>query len=196
MPILGVTASSISGHLIAPDLGVMFPIGSITLNANASTVTFSSIPQTYTHLQLICMTRITRTNNDPSSNQLSYNGDSGANYAYHGIFAGANSVAPDSGGGGSLSTMYIGTNASNGTAAGTYAPMIIDILDYSKTNKYKVARSITGFSQNTSSSGNRSVAVRSGLWTNTNAITSMTFNPNVNQFMTGSTFTLYGIKGE
>ena len=194
MPILGVIASS-TRQGQATDTGSMFAISSITLSADTTSITFSSIPQTYTHLQLICMTRISRVNNDPSSNQLSFNGDSGANYAYHGIFAGANSVAPDSGGVGSTSLMYIGTNASNGTAAGTYAPMIIDILDYSKTNKYKVARSITGFSQNTSGSGNRSMAVRSGLWTNTNAITSMTFNPNVNQFMAGSTFTLYGIKG-
>ena len=194
MPILFGTIAS-SNQQARADTGVMFPISSIILSANTTSITFSSIPQTYTHLQLICMTRITRTNDDASSNQLSFNGDSGSNYAYHGVFAGANSTTPDTGSAASTSTMYIGTNASNGTAAGTYAPMIIDILDYRNTNKYKVARSITGFTTNTTSTGPRGMSIRSGLWLNTNAITSMTFNPNINQYMAGSTFTLYGIKG-
>ena len=36
MPILGVTASSISGHLIAPDTGVMFPIGMVTVGSGGA----------------------------------------------------------------------------------------------------------------------------------------------------------------
>lgn len=177
------------------DTGVMYPISSINLSALTTTVTFSNIPQTFTHLQVICMTRISRTANDPSSNQLYFNNDTGSNYNYHGMYSEGNAVSPTSFGVASTSTMYIGTNASDGTAAGTFAPMIIDILDYKDTNKFKSCRAITGFSQNTTTSGNRAMAIRSGLWRSTSAITSMSFTPNVNQYMAGSTFTLYGIKG-
>ncbi len=194
MPILGVVASS-TRQGQATDTGAMFPISSISLSALTTTVTFSNIPQTYTHLQLIGMTRISRTNNDGSSNQLVFNGDTGANYAYHMVASSPNSTTPNTYNDFNTSLMYIATNASNGTAAGTYAPMVIDILDYRNTNKFKVSRCITGFSQNTTGDGNRGLNFRSGLWRNTNAITSMSFNPNVNQFMAGSTFTLYGIKG-
>lgn len=194
MPILFGTIAS-SNQQARADTGVMFSISSVVLGAQASTVTFSNIPQTYTHLQLICMTRITRSANDPSSNQLSFNGDSGSNYTYHMVVSSTNSTTPDTYNAFNTSTMYIGTNASNGTAAGTYSPMIIDILDYRNTNKFKVSRCISGFSQNTSNNGQRGVGIRSGLWRSTAAITSMTFNPNVDQYMAGSTFTLYGIKG-
>ena len=87
MPILGVTASSISGHLIAPDTGVMFPIGMVSVgSAGASTIEFTSIPSTYTHLQIRGINRFTRTADSTGSLYMQLNADTGSNYSFHQLY--------------------------------------------------------------------------------------------------------------
>ena len=70
---------------------------------------------------------------------------------------------------------------------------IVDILDYTNTNKNKVFRSINGDDLN----GEGFASLTSGVWNSTSAITSITFGSvdggtNMPQY---STFALYGIKG-
>jgi len=68
----------------------------------------------------------------------------------------------------------------------------VDILDYTDTNKYKTMRALYG--QDTNSVGG--ITFYSGLWKNTNAITTVTLIPNNSAFW--ATYTqaaLYGIKG-
>ena len=81
-PILGIYASQISGHLFAPS-GAYDSIATTTVGAGgASSITFSSIPSTYTHLQV----RITAKGNRGiviENAYLTFNGDSGTNYNAH-----------------------------------------------------------------------------------------------------------------
>jgi hypothetical protein len=67
---------------------------------------------------------------------------------------------------------------------------VVDILDYSSTNKFKTARSISGVDY----SGSGYVALVSGLYRSTNAITTYNIISAGGTFSVGSTFTLYGIK--
>ena len=78
-PILGIMASQISGHLYAPT-GSMYHISTTTLSTTATTVTFSSIPADYTHLQV----RINWAENSTNWLAMNFNSDTtGANYKTH-----------------------------------------------------------------------------------------------------------------
>lgn len=183
-PILGIYASQISGHLWAPS-GAYDSIA--TYNpTSVSTVTFSSIPSTYTHLQLRVLARTATSASDFIA--IRFNGDGGSNYGFHRLFgdgasAGAGSSTPD--------TVIAWNVADGGDAANVFNACVFDILDYANTNKFKTARFLEGHDFN----GSGVVELRSGAWRNTAAITSIevfTFGPN---FATGSSIALYGIKG-
>ena len=190
MPILGVTASSISGHLIAPDLGVMFPLGMVSVgSAGASTITFSSIPSTYKHLQIRAIARTAR--NEPEDYiYLRFNSDTGNNYAWHNIEAsGSNVVANPIPSTAQIFTIFTTTAQSGANIFGTG---IVDILDYENTSKYKTVRTLTGDDKN----GSGFMVFASGLWQNTNAVSTITLtNHGATNFQQYSQFALYGIKG-
>jgi hypothetical protein len=187
MPILGVTASSISGHLIAPDNGVMFPIGMVSVgSAGASTVSFSSIPSTYTHLQV----RFMNFGQSSTAQYFRLNGDTGSNYARHLLAGSGSSTAAYAGSSQTELWPISGINTSSFPAVG-----IIDILDYKNTSKYKTTRTLGGIDNNGGATNNE-IALSSGLWMNTNAVTSITFFPLSGNFTQYSQFALYGIKGE
>jgi hypothetical protein len=75
--------------------------------------------------------------------------------------------------------------------ASMFSGEVIDILDYANTNKYKTTRLINGRDQN----GSGFIWFNSGLWQNTNAITSLTFTAQNGNYAQYSSFALYGIKG-
>jgi hypothetical protein len=171
----------------------MYPIASQTVGSGgASSVTFSSILQTFTHLQLRCFTHFTGTNVTATLGCV-VNGDTGTNYTTHQIYAdGASANSYGSGTPGAGSVLSIG-QVPDGTSY--FGVAIIDILDYTNTNKYKTFRSITGNDRN----GAGDVRFMSGmLITNTNAITSLLLQPGAgasagSQLAQYSTFQLYGI---
>ena len=177
-PILGIYASQISGHLWAPS-GAYDSIATTTVSSPVSSITFSSIPSTYTHLQVRALMLTTSASNIVAR----FNSDSGTNYAQHQLTGDGSSAA--AGSQTSTGSPYFGyTNTQPGV-------MIIDILDYANTNKYKTSRILTGSDAN----GSGYVLLRSALWQNTNAVTQIdiTVNggANFNQY---SSFALYGIK--
>ena len=62
MPILGIVASS-TRQGQATDTGAMFPLGMVQVGSGgSSSITFSSIPNTYKHLQIRGITRGARSN--------------------------------------------------------------------------------------------------------------------------------------
>jgi hypothetical protein len=162
-------------------------ISTTILGTATATFTISSIPSTYKHLQLRMVTR----GDDGNSSVpvfININGDTGFNYASHAL-AGL-SGATNSSSRIALDTAVYIMGASDGATTGDYAPNIVDILDYTNTNKYKTVKSLGGQTVNTG------IILRSNLWLNTAAITSMTFkNSGTLSFMAGSRFSLYGIKG-
>lgn len=191
-PILGIYASQISGHLFAPS-GAYDSIATTTLGSNTSSVTFSSIPSTYTHLQIRWIARDSGTSNNFRAIKLQFNSDTGSNYSQHILFADGSSATAYS----AVSDDSAGTDGVAGVIpdsaklASSFAVGVWDILDYANTSKYKTARLLVGCDLN----GSGRISLSSGLWMNTNAITSLTITDNNDSFVQYSQFALFGIKG-
>ena len=179
MPILGTVASQFSGK---PSSSYE-SIATNTLTSAQPSITFSSIPATFTHLQLRCTILASSANSDI---QVVFNGDTASNYSQHYLYGNGASAA--AAGGANQPFFYLGINAGDTTYP---VVSVADILDYRNTNKYKTARALNGFDRN----GSGHAFFSSGNWRNTNAITSLTIFPNTGDFNTYSSFALYGIKG-
>jgi hypothetical protein len=192
MPILGITASQITGRLSVPDTGAMFPLGMVQVGSTTSSITFSSIPATYKHLQVRALLRNTRTADRSGSPAMRFNGDTGSNYFYHRMYGDGATAGADAGT--SQSQMYAVGMATDLNTSGIFGVAIWDILDYANTNKNKTVRVFCGMDNNRTTDVG-SVGLTSGAWNNTNAITSITIFPNINDWSVGSSFALYGIKG-
>lgn len=192
MPVLGIIASQMSGHLFAPS-GAYDSIATNTITTPTTGTTFSSIPSTYTHLQIRWIARDSGTTDNFRGIKLQFNSDTGANYSQHILFADGSSASAYS----AVSDDSAGTDGVAGVIpdsaklASSFAVGVWDILDYANTSKYKTARLLVGCDLN----GSGRISLSSGLWMNTNAITSITISDNNNNFVTGTQFALYGIKG-
>ena len=168
-----------------------FQIASTTAGAGGtSTITFSSIPTTYTHLQLRISCRST-TAAGLSWSRLRMNSDStNANYKGHQLYGEGSSAASTNFGSESGIAAFL-TVGSTGTA-NVFNAAIIDILDYSNTNKYKTIKVLQGNDTN----GAGYIIFHSGVWLSTSSINSLTFSDvNSGNYAQGSIFSLYGVKG-
>jgi hypothetical protein len=211
MTVSKLTDSSIKGatkynSLSAGNLFTAVPVGAyesiatFTPSGSTGTVTFSSIPQNYTHLQLRIQARGTSgAGGYYTSVAVNLNGDTTAgNYYYHIIGGnGANAVSPSPGSGYSQNGLINIPNALN--TSNVFAGAIIDIPDYSSYVKNKTLRSLNGADLNNTSGFPYSGAIflSSMLWKNTAPITSITFTADATystNFANGSSFALYGVK--
>jgi len=182
MPILGIIASQDYNRVTSS----YESIATVTVGSGGSaTITFSSIPATYTHLQLRGIGR----DNLGNSVEMTFNSDTGTNYARHRLIG--NGTAASATGTISLANIPLLANAGLPTAANTFGVFVIDILDYTNTNKYTTARVLSGQDIN----GSGGVDFTSGLWLNTNAISTITLTGASSAiFQQYSQFALYGIK--
>jgi len=193
-PILGIYASQISGHLFAPS-GAYDSIATVTVGSGGSgTITFTSIPSTYTHLQIRLIGRTNRSTAAIDALNMRFNSDTGTNYVTNhylqgngsAVYAGANTS-------GTLMTIYRLTADGAPTLASSFGTSVIDILDYTNTNKYKTLRALSGQDMNTVSG---EVFFVSAAWMSTSAVTSITITPTTGTlFNEYSQFALFGIKG-
>jgi hypothetical protein len=158
-------------------------------SGGASSATFSSIPSNYTHLQIRIMGRTNRAATMDAV-QLRFNSDTGTNYVEHGLYGTGTSQFVGSyastGATGSYTYRIAGANATSGIQG----VIIVDILDYANTNKYKTLRSLGGCDLN----GGGEIYFNSGLWLNTSAINNIVLTP-IGAFQQYSSIALYGIKG-
>lgn len=160
-------------------------------SGGTSTITFSSIPSTYSHLQIRAIAR-GGSASTLDAIKLNFNSDtSSSNYVtLHQIYGnGSSAAAQNSTGNGWIYQSYIsGANA----GASMFGAFVTDVLDYNSTNKYKTTRTLAGTDQN----GSGFITFGSGLWMSTSAITSIALvidgGANFAQY---SSFALYGIKG-
>jgi hypothetical protein len=157
-------------------------IATVTVGSGGSgSISFTSIPATYTHLQI---KGITSGGNAGYGCNIAFNSDTtSGNYKSHALYGDGSSAGVDVG----VRTIgLVGTN--NG-----FAGFVTDVLDYANTNKYKTTRSLNGSDQN----GSGYLWFASVLWMNTNAITAITITTagGTNTFNQYSQFALYGIKG-
>jgi hypothetical protein len=156
-------------------------ISTQTLGSAVETVTFSSIPQTYTDLVVV----INAFSSATSDLYLTFNGDAGTNYSRTVLWGtGASAGTVRSSSANFIALTYYGRIWNNqGTSVHTAS-----IMNYSNTttNKKVLARA---------SSQQEGVEATVGLWSSTAAITSITFDlVSTRTFSVGSTLTLYGIK--
>ena len=164
-------------------------IASTTLTTATSTITFSSIPGTYEHLQL----RIYSKNDCTTGVGLIYlrmNNDTASNYAWH--LLNGNGASGNGSGATANSSMYLGYDPGTQTGgANMFGCTIIEIADYASSNKYKTVRSFTGEDRN----GAGTVGLHSGLWLSTTAINRLDIRPRPTfNFVSGSVFALYGYR--
>lgn len=165
-------------------------IATVTVGAGgSSSISFSSIPSTYKHLQIRGIGREQSGGFDQIYMQL--NGDTGNNYAKHQL-SGDGSTA-SAGATASTNNISVSANPGPNQSSNIFSGSVIDILDYANTNKYKTVRSLAGVDAN----GSGYVWYASGLWQNTNAISSITLYPSGGGtgFVQYSSFALFGIKG-
>jgi hypothetical protein len=164
-------------------------------SGGSSTITFSSIPNTYAHLQIRGLARSSNIYYNAGV-LLRVNGDSGSNYSRHRL-EGEGTAAYADGSASVTSTQQL-PSTGGASLANNFAGFVIDILDYANTNKYKTIRTLTGYENNGNGSGNDrgDIQLNSGSWQNTAAITSISFTINdASNFVQYTTFALYGIKG-
>ena len=154
-----------------------------TLTTTTASVTFSSIPQTYTHLLLKTSLRYTGTNADAV--KMLFN-NSASNYTAKWLEGSGASTSSGSQffQGIWIDTVGSSTNASTFSNAETYIP------NYAGSN-YKSASTDLVTENNATTAYMDIVA---GLWSDTSAITSLVISPLTYSFSSGSTFYLYGIK--
>lgn len=161
-------------------------IASATATGSASSITFSSIPATYQHLELRIFGRSTsaganhsiRVNNISSS---TYTSSYFLSYGVSNLFRSGNA---------DTRTYIAGFNF--GDSPNYPTATVVNILDYANTNKKKVINSYGGYS----AGGQGEISITSGAVTGTTAaISEISIFTNSGNWASGSTFALYGIKG-
>lgn len=186
-PILGIYASSASPNIYSTAFN---SIATTTVGAGgASSITFTSIPSTYTHLQVRYTARGTIA--DVNTDVYCWiNGDTTqSKYARH--YIRGNGTAASAGVSSASTVAIAGTATGGNSSASMFGVGIIDILDYTNTNKYKTTRSLSGEDQN----GSGNIWFFSNLFMDTSAVSSLTIVPQSNGFAQYSSFALYGIRG-
>lgn len=164
----------------------MHHIATITADG-VSTVAFTNIPQTYSHLQIRYSGR-SLNGATTDFTYLRFNNDlTSGNYASHWLAGdGATAFASNQTG----QNYFYGTIFPGGTStANLYGSKIIDILNYASTSKTKTLRLLGGFDSN----GTGAARLVSGVWLSTAALTSITCSVANAYDAAGSTLTLYGI---
>ena len=116
----------------------MEPIATTLVGSGGTNnITFNDIPQTYKHLQLRA---IAQSEKSASIDYMSMriNGDTGANYTVHLIYGSGSSASYSYGATGNAYYDMSEFPASSSTSV--YGALVLDILDYGNTNKYKTIR--------------------------------------------------------
>lgn len=189
MPIVGQFGSP-AGFGVFPG-GALESIATVTVGSGgASSITLSSIPGTFQHVQLRYLLRFTGTTYNDDFATMQANSSGGTAYAAHELYgngsaAGANAFT-------SRADMVIQNVPTANRTASVFAGGVIDLLDYTSTSKNKTARMMVGYDSN----GAGIISVISGLWANTSAVTSLTLSPSgtAGNFAQHSTVALYGVR--
>lgn len=156
------------------------PIATTTLTSTVTSITFSSIPNTYTDLKLVLVIL------GVGAVRIQPNSDAGPRFSTTVLLGNGSSASSTS----NPSTSF-GINLAEIIAPSSTIPTLYtaDIFSYAgSTNKTILA------SANGDRNGSGSVGNLVGLWRDTSAITSVKIDSNGNDYYSGTTATLYGIK--
>jgi hypothetical protein len=159
------------------------PIATQTLTTATNTISFTSIPGTYTDLVLVCSIKADA--GTPNARLLINNTTtplaSFTQLQGNGTAVASNRAAGNAGTGGYLYGTYY-----NPLVTGSFKTIIFNVMNYANTTTYKTVLIRT-------SGASDAVEAMVGLWQSTNAITQLNMSTGSNNFAPGSTLTLYGI---
>jgi hypothetical protein len=161
-------------------------IASNVLGTAVTSVSFSSIPATYRDLILVMEIDLTSTFDGFRTLSLRFNGDTGSNYNRV-LMEGNGSSAISGSATNSTSLALAGNNSRTDDA--TNPTFIIQLMDYSATDKHKTILS-------RKNQAARTTVAQASRWASTSAINEITVDvtqPDPTNFAVGSTFYLYGI---
>lgn len=161
-------------------------ISSTTVSSAVASVTLSSIPSTYTDLCLKISARSSNANTFGSGIIYYYNG-ANSSLSTRRLYGQGNGGLGSTGG----TVQYGGMTSANSQTANTFGNSEIYIPNY--TGSANKSSSSDGVSENNAT--NNQMMLSANLWSNTAAITSITLLlEDSSNFMTNSTFYLYGVK--
>lgn len=173
--------------------GAMTQIAKVVTTGSASTITFSSIPGTYTNLKIFIQGRDTATGSGTASVRLMVNGDTtAANYSTGQTLLGNNTTAsasqPASTTTGVACCQLPGTTSSaNAVGQGE-----VTINNYAGTAFWKTVVGVSHEMVDDSPTNNQ-VGLFAFTWKNTAAITNLVLTAGVTAFVDGTTAVLYGL---
>ena len=179
----GNGAYSAASNSVTPTVPTSFESIATSTPSGVNTITFSSIPGTYKHLQV----RISAIGAAGSNSFLRVNGAT-TGYSNHRLYGDGTTAAGNSLGG---SDVFFAGNETTSLSTTLPTVMIIDIHDYASTTRTKSLKALFGTDRN----GSGEVTLNGGLYNSTSAITSITFLTGSGNFSTGTSIALYGIKG-
>jgi hypothetical protein len=162
------------------------------LTTTQATITFSSIPATYTDLVLQISARSSQATDNQDPLWVRFNSDTANNYSFTNFYAyQGNVVYSDRAGNIGYFQAYSAQTANN--PANLFSTIEIYIPNYTSTATRQV--NVTGMTEQTSASGVYVANTSAINWRGTAAISTITLTlqtgPN---FVSGSRFDLYGIK--
>ena len=173
----------LGSSVVAAEVGDYQSIASYELTSE-STISFISIPKTFTHLQIRAYSRNTSTSNNI---RMEFNGDTtNGNYYSRATF-----------GGGSMSGWtqnypWVNYGLESNSAGNYMANKIIDIFNYKNTDKVKISQVLGGYAL----AADGYAWFQTHTWNSTSAITDIVLKAEGSpaNFGTSSQFALYGIK--
>jgi hypothetical protein len=184
MPILGVIDSAKTGRISTT---AYESIATVTASGSSDTITLSSIPSNYKHIELRCFMRTAGTGGNDQATFVKLN-NTFATYNSFMLVGNNSNATPAVGAGGSGYLM----NTPTGVAGSLYfSGSVMQILNYSNTSQNK-----SGMNFNTyllPSSGG--TFLYSGYWPVTAAVDSVSFISTNGNWTSSSYVALYGIKG-
>jgi len=155
------------------------PIATQTLGSAAASVTFSSIPSTYTDLVIVCNFGGSTASQDFT---FRFNNDTGSNYSDTRMYGNGTSAISNR----NTSATRIQVDSA-GVSTALQAVDIIQIMNYSNATTYKTCL----VRANDAAKSSEAIV---GLWRSTAAINRIDLAMSSGNLLSGSTFTIYGIK--
>jgi hypothetical protein len=185
---IGNIAAGLYGVGVTPSTNSYESIATVSLSSAQSTISFTSIPSTYKHLQI---RGIARTGGSNERINLTFNSDTASNYSMHRLVG--NGSAASASAQSSQSALWVSSGYDGvSNTADTFTAYVLDVLDYTSTSKAKTLRALDGLDKN----GSGGIEFSSGGWFKTpEAITSISMSIQGGaSFAQYTHFALYGIK--
>ena len=153
-------------------------------SGGVASITFSSIPSTYTDLVVLVSCRSSQVGAFADYGKVTFNGSS-STFSYRDVYGNGASASSTNG---AVNTSFV--YQGNAATASTFGNAEIYIPNYTGSNNKSF--SIDTVVENNGTTGYDTLTA--GLWSTTSAITSVGLAPASGTWLEYSTFTLYGIK--